>query len=240
MKTRNINLITISGLSVAVTWTKGQAEMRYIWFLGATAACSGVFCLSYLAWRQTPESDQMDYILALSPNAATIHNQLASAPTLTKTKRQELFAELFTTRFRKHDSKMAVRARFVAAQNGRSHIKLMCPARLEPWNMDRLALATWREAKDCLGETCDIDVYETFVYAPSRKIGELRNSLDKTPVAQIRHVYDRENQPSPAGRLTVPALRIHTSSVPPGVSFRLNQARRPSFSPTSVLAPPVH
>jgi len=229
VKTRNINLITISGLSVAVTWTKGQAEMRYIWFLGATAACSGVFCLSYLAWRQTPESDQMDYILALSPNAATIHNQLASAPTLTKTKRQELFAELFTTRFRKHDSKMAVRARFVAAQNGRSHIKLMCPARLEPWNMDRLALATWREAKDCLGETCDIDVYETFIGAIPRKIGELRTSTDKIPIAQIRRIDGVQIEAPSADDSFVPSAQNLRSFRPSGPGFKSAPDRASSF-----------
>lgn len=214
--------------------------MRYLWILGAMGACSGLLCIGFFMWPRAAETDQIDYFMTLSPNSAMIRSQIAALPALSQTKRQALFAESFTKRFRNHDDKMAVRARFVKSPDGSSHIKLMCPARLEPWTMDRLALATWREAKFCLGQNCDIDVYETFVYAPSRKIGELRNSPDKTPVAQIRHVYDRENQPSPAGRLTVPALRIHTSSVPPGVSFRLNQARRPSFSPTSVLAPPVH
>ena len=213
--------------------------MRYIWILGAMGACSGLLCIGFFMWPRAVETDQLDYIMTLSPNSTMIRSQIAALPARSQAKRQAFFAESFTKRFRNHDEKMAVRARFVESSNGTNHIKLMCPARLEPWTMDRLALVTWREAKYCLGQNCDIDVYETFIYAPSRKIGELRNIPGKTPVAQIRHIYDLENQPSPAARRVVPAARIHQSSVPTGVSFSLHPARVPSFSPASVLAPPV-
>ena len=166
--------------------------MKQIWFLGTMGAVSVAMFCAYCASLHNAEADPIDAALIQSPVPAAIHQELAAhagdKPPMTSAQRQDLFAERFTERFRKHEPKMAVRARFEVSNHARNRIKLMCPARLEPWNMDRIALSAWREAKDCLGENYDIDLYETFIGSAPRKIGELRSAGGATPVADIRYL----------------------------------------------------
>ena len=135
----------------------------------------------------------MEHILTLSPDVETIKHQVNANPKASRSEREQIFAEMFTKRFRIHDLKMAVRLRFMEREPSRSsvaNIRLMCPARTEPWNMDRLALAAWREVRQCLDENCDIDIYETYIGALPRKIGVLRSTAGDHPVAHIEVVPD--------------------------------------------------
>ena len=173
--------------------------MKRVW-IGVTAGTlCGILGYAYFALSSPAEADMLERILALSPDSAAIQREVAAQSAanskITDAQRRDLFAELFTNRFRIHEARMAVRARFVSLSHGPDRIKLMCPARMEPWNMDRLALVTWREAQACLGRSYDIDIYETFIGALPRKIGELRSSGEKTPVAAIRYAPDARLQP---------------------------------------------
>ena len=101
----------------------------------------------------------------------------------TEKERRARFAALFTQRFRRHEPPMAVGLRFLEDDR----VKLMYPARMEPWNMDRLALAVWKEMKDDFGHSFDIDLYITFIGAAPIKIGELRPMAVNPSCAQINH-----------------------------------------------------
>lgn len=166
--------------------------MKQIWFLGTMGAVGGALFCVYCGSLHNADADPMDAALMQSPVSAAIHQELAAhtgdKPPMTAAQRQDLFAERFTERFRQHEPKMAVRARFEEVNHARNRIKLMCPARLEPWNMDRIALSAWREAKDCLGENYDIDLYETFIGSAPRKIGELRCTSGAKSVADIHYL----------------------------------------------------
>jgi hypothetical protein len=166
--------------------------MRHIWLLGVGGALGGLLCYGYSARTSAAEADPLDNVLTQLPDAASIRQELATKPALTQTERQNLFAELFTQRFRAHDAKVAIRARFVDAVPGNARIKMMYPARMEPWNMDRIALVAWRESKVCLGRSYDIDLYETYIGALPHKIGELHTSGDKTQTASIRYISEAE------------------------------------------------
>lgn len=97
--------------------------------------------------------------------------------------RQEKFVPLFKQRFRRHDPPLAIGLRFAPG----NRILLMCPARMEPWNMDRLALATWKEAKADFGHSFDIDIFITYIGAAPMKVGELRPMPVDPNFAQIRY-----------------------------------------------------
>lgn len=169
-----------------------EREMKKLWFVGTmgvvACALSCVYCVS----SRHADADPIDTALMQSPVSAAIVKELAAhnadSPPMSSAQRQDLFAERFTERFRKHEPRMAVRAKFEEANHVRNRIKLMCPARMEPWNMDRVALSVWREAKDCLGENCDIDLYETYIGSPPIKVGELRNTKDAKTVADIHYL----------------------------------------------------
>jgi hypothetical protein len=99
--------------------------------------------------------------------------------------REARFAMLFQNRYRKHSPPMAIGMRFLP----HDHIKLMCPARLESWNMGLLAVSAWHESHDVLGRPFDVDIYETYIGTKPRKIGELRALPNRPTAAHIAYHY---------------------------------------------------
>ncbi len=93
------------------------------------------------------------------------------------------YTTLFKKRYRSHTPIMAVGLRF--PRSGR--LDLMVPARMEPWNMDRLAVNTEREVREAFGHSFDIDLFITYIGAPPLKIGELRPSAGSSDSLQIEH-----------------------------------------------------
>lgn len=167
--------------------------MRYVLVLCGLGLVGIVVACLFIAQHLPHEVEPMEQILALSPNVQTIQQKIAANPKASRSEREQIFAEMFTQRFRIHDLKMAVRLRFIERTPSRSsvaNIRLMCPARTEPWNVDRLALAAWREVRICLQEDCDIDIYETYIGALPRKIGVLRTTAGLHPNAHIEVVPD--------------------------------------------------
>jgi hypothetical protein len=80
---------------------------------------------------------------------------------------------------------MAVAVRIL----GGDRIKLSCPARMEPWSMDHLALDVWQEARRDLDQPYAIDIYETYIGGAPVKVGELRAVPDKPTVAHIAYKF---------------------------------------------------
>lgn len=99
--------------------------------------------------------------------------------------REELYTELFKNRYRKHQPQVAIGMKILTGRR----IKLMTPARMEPWDLDRLAMTAWRETHVVLGQNYDIDIYETYIGATPQLIGTLRTLPDNTKVARIVYNY---------------------------------------------------
>ncbi len=219
--------------------------MKHIWFPGMAAILGGLFFYAYTAKSNATLADTLDDRLTAAPGPAAIHAAIensrkagaslseedrkilanqrrgeATAP-LNDADQQILFAGLFTKRIRGCDPIMAVLARFDTKDPKHTTIKLMCPARMEPWNMDRVAVQIWREAKDCLGRSYDIDLYETYIGAAPRKTGELRCDPTKASVAVVSHL-------SPAARAKTPLM----------VGTPLSEAKAPAA--VTNIAPPTH
>lgn len=127
----------------------------------------------YSAWPPTPEAIRHKVGSAAAP-----------APGMSEKDRRELFCTLFKSRYRDHDPKVAIGIRFLAP----NRIKLMCPARLEPFYVDQIALAAWRETRDDLGQSADVDIFDTFIGTAQVKIGELR-APGKEQIAHITYDY---------------------------------------------------
>ncbi len=98
--------------------------------------------------------------------------------------RQVIFAELFKQRFRSHTPMKAIGMKF-----SNNTIKLLCPARMEPWEIDGVAMAAWKESRDDLGRNFDIDIFETYIGTTPIKIGELRLIDGSQPAAHITYNY---------------------------------------------------
>ncbi len=197
--------------------------MKHIWFPGMAAILGGLFFYAYTAKSNATLADILDDRLTAAPGPQAIHaaidnsrkvgaalseedhkilaNQKRGEVTtpLSDADQQILFAGLFTKRIRGCDPVIAVLARFDTRDPQHTIIRLMCPARMEPWNMDRVAVQAWREAKDCLGRSYDVDLCETYIGAAPRKTGELRCDPAKASVAVVTHL-------SPAARAKTPLV----------------------------------
>ena len=144
---------------------------------------SGYFLWAFSSVREgfDPEND----FALWQPTADMIRKELPSGP---PAERQAAFGLLFQKRFRKHDPGKAIGVHFMP--DGK--IQLLTPARLEPWNIDRIALMLYREVQQDLNKNCDIDIYETFIGTPALKIGELRPSLKSPQQVLVRFQYSRK------------------------------------------------
>jgi hypothetical protein len=93
------------------------------------------------------------------------------------------FRTMFQARYREHDPPMAIGLHFLR----RNTLKLMCPARMEPWFIDRIAVAAWQEASDDFGAPFDVDIYATYIGMAPKKIGQLRPSPTRPHYATITY-----------------------------------------------------
>lgn len=160
--------------------------------IGATTALLallGVFVL--FGYVQQPTAALEEYAV-WPPTAAAIRGKLsrAGAPGMSEHDRRELFCTMFKSRYRNHDPATAIGLRFVTpSQRDHIRLKLMCPARLEPFLVDRVALAAWREARDIFDKPVDVDIYDTFIGTTQIKIGQLRATADAPGIAHIAYDF---------------------------------------------------
>jgi hypothetical protein len=82
--------------------------------------------------------------------------------------RHSAFARMFQQRFRQRN--IAIGLRFT----GDHRLKLMCSAILPRWDMARVGVDVYHEAKSVFDRVYDVDIYETYVAMRQRKIAELR------------------------------------------------------------------
>jgi hypothetical protein len=164
--------------------------MRQHGAIGAAVAAMGLVGGGLLyGYVQQPAIASSEYA-QWPPQAAAIRAVIGtvSAPAygMTEDQRREQFCMMFKNRFRKHEPAVAVGIRFLKNSN---RIKLMCPARLEPFYVDQIALAAWREARANFGPKIDLDIYDTFIGTTQIKIGQLRVSPEAPTVAHITYDF---------------------------------------------------
>lgn len=170
---------------------------------------SGYFLWAFLTARESldPENDFAQW----QPTAAAIRQQLPSG---SFAERQDAFGLLFQKRFRAHEPGKAIGVHF--KPDGRIH--LLTPARLEPWNIDRIALMLYQEAQQALNKNYDIDIYETFIGTPPIKIGEMRPSPKSSLQVMVQYQYPRDLAPKTQEHMPVGGPRsagLSGDTVPP-------------------------
>jgi hypothetical protein len=174
----------------------------------------GLSCYFLWAYHTTQEGlDPENDFANWQPTADVIRQSLRDA---TPAQREQAFAQLFQQRFRKHEPGKAIGVHFM--DDGKIH--LLTPARLEPWNINRIALMLHRETLQDFGKNYDINIYETFIGTPPVKIGELRPS-PKTPAevtVQYNYPAALTTQPPGSGGVAPRPVGLTGSPPPPGRS----------------------
>lgn len=133
--------------------------------------------------------DQFSEETSWQPDPAAIQRTIG-APTPAgddyKDARHTQFAQLFQKRYRDHQPEaIAVGLHFLSNDS----IKLLCPARFEPWNTDRLAMSAAQEAHQAFGKSFNVDIYATYIGTPPIKIGVLRPVTGHPDASQITYLY---------------------------------------------------
>jgi hypothetical protein len=166
--------------------------MKRFW-VAALSILFGIICvLYYRAQVAAAEVGEYDNVTAWAPNVQTVHqrvdNDVKRSPGNAKV-HLKTFGDLLTQRFRNHDPQKAVRVTFKHDLiNNTDMLVLMCPARMEPWNMDWLAVQTWKEAKDDLGASYPIDIFITYIGLSRIKVAELRPVTGDAARVAVRYL----------------------------------------------------
>ncbi len=90
--------------------------------------------------------------------------------------RHNRFARMFQDRFRKHDH--AVGLKFLDDNT----LKAMFAPAIPRWDMARVSVQAESEARAVFGRRFNVDIYETYITAPMRKLAELRHKRPNGPV----------------------------------------------------------
>jgi len=133
---------------------------------GALAALLGMTSRDIRAGARTDPIGPFD---GFRPTADEIAAELGEGrPAAFDDDRQRRFADLFRRRFR--DRQHAVGVRFLP--DGR--IKAMFAPSIPRWDMARVAISLHEEARRVFGRTHDVDIYETYITMPMKKLAEVR------------------------------------------------------------------
>ena len=167
--------------------------MKSLWFVLSSILLGSLFAFYYHARVDAAEADQLDDFTSWPPSVQTIRQQVGNKVAQGSTPAARVAAystcgDLLTKRFRNHDPKIAVRVKFVHDRaTNRDIIHLMCPARMEPWEMDWLAVNTWREIKEDFGRGYDMDIFITYIGLSQIKVAELRPLPGNSDKIEIRY-----------------------------------------------------
>lgn len=168
--------------------------MKSRWVTLIVFASVGLLAFCYLRYNESVQAMEADSdFRTWSPSPAALKQALVAAAArdpeaATPHGKRQLFIQLFQNRFRQHfPSPMAVGLRISSKDD---KLALLCPARLEPWNMDQLAYQAWRETKDVFGHPFKVDLFVTYIGAPSKKVGELRPSPSDPQKLHITYLPD--------------------------------------------------
>jgi hypothetical protein len=115
--------------------------------------------------------------------------------------RHTAFAQAFKKRYR--DQRMGIGARFTGPERAR----LLCAISIPRWDMARIAAQFHDEAKQVFGTSVTVDICESYLTMPHKKIGESR---EDAKTGRVRVVFDPSFTPAPPtarGRVAQPARR---------------------------------
>lgn len=161
---------------------------------GRLACTVTVLCLpGYYLWRTQlpPPVATLDEMGLWQPDAAAIrsslHTQFGKKITIDNLEAKQMFALSFQRRYRDHAIQLAVRLKF--CDDGT--IRLLLPSRLEPWYMDKIALAAYRETRDAFHKEQPIELYETFAGAAPVHIGQVNADPNDPALLRVTFNYTR-------------------------------------------------
>ncbi|MGC8666963.1 MAG: hypothetical protein ACP5VE_02440 [Chthonomonadales bacterium] len=140
-----------------------------------------VLPLLYLLFPRQDNADALGDFRDWTPSHGEIARRLGRGTGVYSDARHISFARLFQQRFRNHEH--AVGLKFVSDHK----MKAMFAPLIPRWDMARVALAAREEARDLFRVDYDVDIYETYITAPMRKIGELRAEPGTT---RVRVLFD--------------------------------------------------
>jgi len=170
---------------------------------------AGVIPLVYIYLPRPISSEEISATESWHPTHMEIVTALGrSQGSPAQDQRHTQFAHMFQQRYRSHDH--AIGIKFLP--NGR--IKAMFAPLISRWDMATVSVDVFNEARDLFGQEYDVDIYETYITAPMKKLAEVRPGRD--------------------GRLTVqfdPKFAFEPS--PEIVAFRANRLR-PGNLPHSI------
>src|SRR5437763_1826456 len=79
------------------------------------------------------------------------------------------FAQMFQERYRNHENQA-----FGVRVDGGPDLRLMGSSQIPRWQLARGAVELKREARQAFGAYFDVDIYETYISMPARKLAEMR------------------------------------------------------------------
>ena len=171
-----------------------------------TLACTAiVVCLpGYFVWQMqhltAPEDN--DAMESWQPTAEAIRSTLQAEYrtklTADNLEAKQAFGLAFQQRYRTHATQLAVCLKF--REDGA--IRLMLPSRLEPWYMDKIAFAAYRETRELFHITKPITLFETFAGAAPVPIGQV--SPDPADSNLVRVAFDYSQSPNRARKPNQP------------------------------------
>lgn len=144
--------------------------VRHLAVLGVLLAAAGLFIFAYPRFRPRAAADSIASSSAWPPSYGEIRARVGdSGRGEFDDSRHNLFAAMFQDRYRQHRHQ-AYGVKF----DGPREIRLMGDAQIPRWEMARVALELHREATEVFHSPFDVDVYETYISVPARKLAELR------------------------------------------------------------------
>ncbi|MBM3495411.1 MAG: hypothetical protein FJX72_13980 [Armatimonadetes bacterium] len=144
--------------------------------LGGLPTLIGAIGALLIGGLARPASDGADpeTMDSWAPTASEVRAAVGFGPPGSDTGRRERFEAMLTGRYRSRQ--LAVRVMV----HPPDRIELRCGANMSRPLMARIAVQTEREASSVFGRRFALDVYETFVVAPRRKVAELRYDPSST------------------------------------------------------------
>ncbi len=138
--------------------------------IGVLAVCA--IGLGLAGWRHYSLHQNRDILKNFThwpPSSREVHNSMQHYHAASPAGAMKHFAQLITMRYREHNPPLAVLIRY----KNPTYLKLECPARMAPWNMNRLALNLWRESRNDLKLNVTVGIYRTYIGAKPFLIGTL-------------------------------------------------------------------
>ena len=153
--------------------------------VGVFAVC--VIALGLAGWKHYSQRQNRDILHDFThwhPSNREVQLSMQSYHTASTKNALKHFAQLITQRYRGHNPPFAVLIRY----KNPTYLKLECPARMAPWNMNRLAVDLWREAHNDLNQNITVGIYRTYIGAKPYLIGTLVPAQSgSTTIASINY-----------------------------------------------------